>query len=54
MTACPGVANTPSNELARRLGFELVGEETIEYPAGTFMQANRWTYDLAQRESRSH
>jgi len=50
MTACPGVANRASNELARRVGFELAGEETIEYPAGKFMQANRWNYDLTQRK----
>ena len=54
MTACPGVANKPSNELARRLGFELAGEETIEYPAGHFMQANRWNYDLTQRQGSTH
>ena len=50
MTACPGVANLPSNALARGLGFELAGEETIEYPAGQFMQANRWVYDLSRRD----
>jgi len=54
MTACPGVTNVASNALAQRLGFELVGEETIEYPPGTFMQANRWNYDLTQRQSGSH
>jgi RimJ/RimL family protein N-acetyltransferase len=54
MTACPGVGNLPSNELARRLGFVLAGEETIEYPAGQFMRANRWNYDLTQRERRAN
>ena len=54
MTACPGVDNLASNALARRLGFELAGEETIEYPPGRFMQANRWNYDLTQRQGSTH
>ena len=50
VTACPGVANEASNALARSLGFDLVGQEQIEYPPGHLMMANRWVYELAKRE----
>jgi len=52
--AHPSVTNLASNALAKSAGFTLIGEEQIEYPKGTFVQANRWSYDLAKRQRGSH
>jgi RimJ/RimL family protein N-acetyltransferase len=40
--AFPSVENGPSNGICRKLGFELLGEERIEYPKGHWMQCNDW------------
>jgi RimJ/RimL family protein N-acetyltransferase len=44
--AFPSVHNAPSNALCRRLGFELLGEEEVEYPKATFMRCSDWRLDL--------
>jgi RimJ/RimL family protein N-acetyltransferase len=42
MHAFPSVDNVASNNLCRRLGFELLGEADIEYPKGHMMRSNNW------------
>ncbi len=49
VVAYPTVGNVASNALARSLGFVLAAEQQIEYPKGTFVQSNRWVYDLTKR-----
>jgi RimJ/RimL family protein N-acetyltransferase len=40
--AFPSVDNAPSNGICRRVGFELLGEERVEYPKGHWMQCYDW------------
>lgn len=40
--AFPSVDNAPSNGICRSVGFELLGEERVEYPKGHWMQCNDW------------
>jgi RimJ/RimL family protein N-acetyltransferase len=44
--AFPQVVNAPSNAICRKLGFELLGEEDFEYPAGNPIRCNDWRMDL--------
>ncbi|NUP52896.1 MAG: GNAT family N-acetyltransferase [Catenulispora sp.] len=44
--AFPGVGNGGSNGICRSLGFELLGEEEIEF-AGRPFRSNHWVYDAA-------
>ena len=44
--AFPSVDNAGSNGVCRKLGFELMGEVDVEYPAGRFMHSNDWRLDL--------
>lgn len=53
VTANPGVANLASNAVARNAGFTLVTQHEIEYPLGSFILANLWSYDLTQRKRRT-
>jgi len=46
MYAYPSVDNAASNALCRALGFELLGETEVEYPAGSMMRSNDWRLDL--------
>jgi RimJ/RimL family protein N-acetyltransferase len=48
LVAFPSVDNVASNALCRRLGFELLGEEDVEYPKGSMMRTNAWRLDLSQ------
>ena len=48
LVAFPSVENAASNALCRRLGFELLGEEDVEYPKGSTMRSNAWRIDLSQ------
>jgi RimJ/RimL family protein N-acetyltransferase len=50
VTANPSVTNVGSNAVARSAGFQLQGEHEIEYPVGTLMLANLWSYDLSRRD----
>ena len=45
--AFPAVENAPSNAVCRKVGFSLIGECEVEYPAGRMMRANDWVLDLA-------
>jgi RimJ/RimL family protein N-acetyltransferase len=47
--AYPSVDNHASNALCRRLGFELRGRDTFEYPKGHWMTCNDWSLDLVAR-----
>ena len=51
--AFPRVGNAPSNAICRRLGFELLGVEDIEYPKGCITPSGIWRLDLAIPEERS-
>lgn len=44
--AFPSVDNAASNALCRRMGFELLGKEEVEYPRGSRMRSNNWRLDL--------
>ena len=44
--AFPAVDNGPSNAVCRKVGFSLLGECEVEYPAGRMMRANDWVLDL--------
>src|SRR2546421_10675188 len=46
MHAFPNVANTPSNAICRKLGFELLEAREFEYPKGHLMACNDWRLDL--------
>ena len=48
--AFPAVDNGPSNGVCRKLGFERLGSESLEYPPGsdTWMECAIWRRDLAQ------
>lgn len=45
--AFPAVANGPSNAVCARLGFEMLGSESLEYPPGTWMECAIWRRALA-------
>lgn len=45
--AYPSVANTASNGVCRRSGFQLLGETSFEYPRGHLIVSNDWRYDLS-------
>ncbi len=49
LVAFPSVDNAASNVLCRRLGFELLGEEDVEYPKGRMVRSNAWRLALSQR-----
>ena len=42
MHAFPDLANTASNRLCERLGFEIVEVVEFEYPKGTWRKGNNW------------
>ncbi len=44
--AFPSVENAPSNDICRRVGFELLGETQFEYPKGHWMRCNDWRFRL--------
>ena len=44
--AFPQVANAASNRMCERVGFELVEETDIEYPAGHWSRCNDWRLAL--------
>ncbi|MFF6793265.1 GNAT family N-acetyltransferase [Streptomyces filamentosus] len=44
--AFPSVENAASNAVCRRAGFELLGEQDLEYPPGRPMRCNDWRLDL--------
>jgi RimJ/RimL family protein N-acetyltransferase len=44
--AFPSVDNQASNAICRKLGFTLVSECEIEYPAGHLMHCNDWRLEL--------
>lgn len=46
--AFPRTDNVGSNALCRSCGFELLGEESFEYPKGNPIVSNAWRYDLSE------
>ena len=48
LMAFPSVSNRPSNAICRKLGFDLVGEVSSEYPpkSGLTLRSNVWRLDL--------
>ena len=44
--AFPAPDNPPSNALCRTLGFELVGEDEVEFPKGSLVRVNDWRLRL--------
>jgi RimJ/RimL family protein N-acetyltransferase len=46
MHAFPSVYNPASNAICRKLGFTLVEECQVEYPAGQLLTVNDWRLDL--------
>lgn len=44
--ASPGISNLASNGVCRSAGFELLGQEEIEYPVGSMMAVSTWRFDL--------
>jgi RimJ/RimL family protein N-acetyltransferase len=44
--AFPRLANTASNAVCRKAGFELVGACEVDYPPGEFHPSNNWRFDL--------
>ncbi|GAA3955047.1 hypothetical protein GCM10023085_41900 [Actinomadura viridis] len=44
--AFPSVDNAASNAVARKAGFERVGECDVEFPPGQWMRSNDWRLDL--------
>ncbi|MEU9995242.1 GNAT family N-acetyltransferase [Streptomyces sp. NPDC050848] len=44
--AFPHVDHAASNAVCRKVGFELVGGVSFEYPKGTWLQSNDWRLDL--------
>jgi RimJ/RimL family protein N-acetyltransferase len=51
MHAFPKVANAASNAICRKLGFDFLGEEDFEYPAGNPIRCNDWRLDLRSGRS---
>jgi RimJ/RimL family protein N-acetyltransferase len=45
--AFPTPENPGSNGICRRLGFELIATEEVEYPTGVFSPHNIWRLDMA-------
>ncbi|MFS0838558.1 GNAT family N-acetyltransferase [Paenibacillus sp. 1P03SA] len=45
--AFPDVSNSASNAICRKLGFSLVGETEVEFPAGSWMKSNEWRLQLS-------
>ncbi len=45
--AFPSVDNLPSNAVCRKVGFTLLDEFEFEYPPGSFMRSNDWSFDLS-------
>lgn len=48
--AYPSIENAPSNAICRKTGFELQGEEDVEYPKGHIMRCNDWRKDVSKGE----
>jgi hypothetical protein len=46
MRAFPSVTNAASNAICRKLGFSLIEECQVEYPAGNALTVNNWCLDL--------
>jgi RimJ/RimL family protein N-acetyltransferase len=44
--AFPSVDNGPSNAVCAKLGFEMLGSESLEYPPGTWMDCAIWRGEL--------
>ena len=44
--AYPAIDNGPSNAVCRKVGFSLLGQVDVEYPAGNPMRCNDWALDL--------
>jgi RimJ/RimL family protein N-acetyltransferase len=44
--AFPAVDNGPSNAVCAKLGFEMLGSESLEYPPGTWMECAIWRHRL--------
>ena len=44
--AFPAVDHPASNGVCRKAGFTLVGPTEFEYPKGTILTSNDWTFDL--------
>ncbi|MDP9467870.1 MAG: GNAT family N-acetyltransferase [Chloroflexota bacterium] len=44
--AFPAVENGASNAVCARLGFEMLGSESLEYPPGTSMECAIWRLEL--------
>ncbi|MFN8410856.1 MAG: GNAT family N-acetyltransferase [Anaerolineales bacterium] len=44
--AFPAIDNEPSNAICRKVGFQLLGEVSFEYPPGRFMRSNDWCLNL--------
>lgn len=47
--AFPAVANAPSNAVCAKLGFEMLGSESLEYPPGTWMDCAIWRRALIRK-----
>jgi len=47
MHAFPAVDNAASNTLCRKLGFSMIEECEVEYPAGHPLRVNDWQLDLS-------
>ncbi|WP_282693131.1 GNAT family N-acetyltransferase [Streptomyces sp. CC208A] len=50
--AFPSVENAASNAVCRKAGFDLLGEQDLEYPPGRPMRCNVWRLDLGATEAR--
>jgi RimJ/RimL family protein N-acetyltransferase len=50
--AFPNVANSGSNAICRKLGFELLGAFDFEYPPGTPIRCNDWRLELLPSDGR--
>lgn len=48
--AFPGATNGPSNALCRKFGFDLVGQETVDY-AGRALHCNHWVLERADHSA---
>lgn len=47
--AFPAVENGPSNAVCAKVGMEMVGSESLEYPPGTWMECAIWRRELPIR-----
>lgn len=50
--AFPAVKNGPSNAVCSKLGFEMLGSESLEYPPGTWMECAVWRLALTALQLR--